>query len=242
MPMAGEGKRFRDAGFTTPKPFIEINGQPMFRNAADCLPVAERKIFIAAQEIPGALLPSGAEVIYVRSTTAGQASTCLLAKEHIDNDEPLLIAACDNGLRYDINAFNALTKDAGCIVFTFRNHQAVSAHPEQYGWVNVNGNDALSISCKKAISSTPLNDHAITGAFWFAKGAYFVAAAEKMIAGNRRINNEFYVDDCINDVINAGIPVKVLEVEKYICWGTPNDLNTYLYWQNYYSTPPTGNA
>lgn len=239
MPMAGEGKRFRDAGFSIPKPFIEINGKPMFLNAAGCLPVTSRNIFIAAQEIPAHLLPAGAEVIYVQQTTEGQASTCLLAKEQVNNEEPLLIAACDNGLQYSMEAFTALTEQAGCIVFTFRNHQAVVAHPEQYGWVNVNGNNALSVSCKKAISATPLNDHAITGAFWFAKGTYFVAAAEKMIAANRRINNEFYVDECINEVIAAGIPVKVLEVDKYICWGTPNDLNTYLYWQKYYST--TGN-
>lgn len=235
MPMAGEGKRFSDAGYATPKPFIEINGRPMFLEAVSCFPLTDRQIFISKRKIPIGLLPEDAVNITVDQTTAGQASTCLLAKEYIDNDEQLLIAACDNGLQFDDNKFYELTKEADCIVFTFRNHPAVVAHPEQYGWVKVNGNNANGISCKKAISDTPLNDHAITGAFWFAKGKYFVHAAETMIAANRRVNNEFYVDECINDVIDAGLTVKVLQVDKYIGWGTPNDLKTYLYWQNYYS-------
>ena len=60
--------------------------------------------------------------------------------------------------------------------------------------------------------------------------------AEKMIAKNRRINNEFYVDECINELIEIGLKVKVFEVDKYICWGTPNDLRTYEYWQGFHKS------
>jgi hypothetical protein len=62
----------------------------------------------------------------------------------------------------------------------------------------------------------------------------FVEAAERMIAQNRRINNEFYVDECINDVIQMGFKAKVFEVDHYICWGTPNDYKTFQYWEAYY--------
>ena len=57
-----------------------------------------------------------------------------------------------------------------------------------------------------------------------------------MIAKNKRINNEFYVDECINNLIESGLKVKVFEVNKYICWGTPNDLKTYDYWQQFHKT------
>ena len=42
------------------------------------------------------------------------------------------------------------------------------------------------------------------GTFWFKKGKHFVEAAEKMIE-NRRVNNEFYVDECINELIEEGL-------------------------------------
>lgn len=33
MPMAGEGSRFKQEGWTTPKPLIELNGQPLFKHS-----------------------------------------------------------------------------------------------------------------------------------------------------------------------------------------------------------------
>ena len=29
IPMAGSGSRFKNSGYTKPKPFIDVNGQPM---------------------------------------------------------------------------------------------------------------------------------------------------------------------------------------------------------------------
>ena len=39
MPMAGEGSRFRNAGWTTPKPLIELNGKPLFVRAIESVRV-----------------------------------------------------------------------------------------------------------------------------------------------------------------------------------------------------------
>ena len=52
---------------------------------------------------------------------------------------------------------------------------------------------------------------------------------------NIRSNGEFYVDDIINQNIKSGLKVKVFEVHNYICWGTPDDYETYLYWQQYFN-------
>jgi hypothetical protein len=49
-----------------------------------------------------------------------------------------------------------------------------------------------------------------------------------MIAKNRRINNEFYIDVALDECIGLGYVVRPFEVEKYICWGTPQDLDKYL--------------
>jgi dTDP-glucose pyrophosphorylase len=234
LPMAGAGKRFSDAGFTTPKPFIEIDGLPMFIRAVRDLPPADQHIFLTREPIPAEMLPPNSRVVMVEALTEGQASTCLLAKGYIDNDEPLLIGACDNGLQYDTGLWQRLQQEADAIIFTFRNHPAVAEKPQQYGWVKTEGDTAAGVFCKQPISDTPLDDHAVTGAFWFKKGRYFVAAAKAMIAANKRINNEFYVDECMNYVLQAGLKVKVLEINKYIGWGTPNDLQTYLYWQQYF--------
>lgn len=243
IPMAGEGSRYKKEGYTTPKPLIPILEKPMVVRAVEALPNSQKQIFICRdfhikeyqidQEIKKYYPQS--EIITIDKLTEGQASTCLLAKDFINNDEELIIGASDNGMIWDRNTFDNVKQDADCIVFTFRNNVTVVPKPEQYGWVEANDTgDVSKVSVKVPISDTPINDHAIIGAFWFKKGVHFVEAAEKMIKENRRINNEFYVDECINDLVELGYKVKVFEVDHYICWGTPNDFRTFEYWQTFF--------
>ena len=62
-------------------------------------------------------------------------------------------------------------------------------------------------------------------------------AAEKMIAENDRINNEFYVDEVMKHCLELGMDVRVFEIERYIGWGTPNDYEQYeatiKYWREF---------
>ena len=37
LPMAGNGQRFFDDGYTLPKPLIDVNGKPMFKRVIDNL-------------------------------------------------------------------------------------------------------------------------------------------------------------------------------------------------------------
>lgn len=80
-----------------------------------------------------------------------------------------------------------------------------------------------------------MKDHAVVGTFWFKSGNIFVEAAEHMIAANTRINNEFYVDECMNDLLSLGYKVKVFEIDYYVCWGTPNDYKTFNYWNEFFN-------
>lgn len=239
IPMAGAGSRFKDEGYTTPKPLLDILGKPMVVSAADALPKADSYTFVVRDfQIDDYGIDrhlrkyfKDPNVIVLDHLTEGQAITCLSAREFIDNDDELVIGASDNGMIYDRLKFDELKKSADAIVFTFRNNPAVVAKPQAYGWIKTDGMDHVTgASVKVPISETPMNDHAIVGTFWFKKGRYFVEAAERMIGMNRRVNNEFYVDECVNDLLELGFKVKVFEIEHYVCWGTPNDYKTFRYW------------
>jgi hypothetical protein len=97
-----------------------------------------------------------------------------------------------------------------------------------------------SVSIKKPISDNPLNDHAICGTFWFKKGSNFVQSAEQMISLKNKVNSEYYVDQAIHHCIANGLKVKALEVDDYLCWGTPRELEFYEktieYWSEYFDT------
>lgn len=253
MPMAGAGSRFIKEGYKEHKPVIPTtywkNGEkyPMVICAIKDLPDSETSNLIVIgrdfhvssgidKEIKH-FFPN-CNFLTVSYLTDGQASTCLIAKKLINNDNELLIAGCDNGMIYNYNKFIDEKEDTDVLVFTHRNHELVLSDPSAYGWCIVNDKNIIqTMSVKKCISNNPLNDHAVVATFWFKKGSYFVEAAEKMIKENDRINNEFYVDQVIKHVIELGYTAKVFQVDKYLCWGTPKDYenyeNTLKYWYEF---------
>ncbi len=255
IPMAGEGKRFADAGYSLHKPIIPTidyrsgNEIPMVvcatndlydaHNDANSLIYIDRDFhrIDGVETIIKQYYPY-AEFINVNTLTEGQACTCLLAKDRINNGEPLLIASCDNGMIYSKDSYEAAKQSADILVFTFRNNDSVLKKPDAYGWMRIDNElNVTGVSIKKSISNNPLNDHAVTGTFWFRKGCSFVDAAERMIRANDRINNEFYVDQVIKYAIDMKLTVKVFEVDRYLCWGTPDDYenynDTYKYWKKF---------
>src|SRR4051812_43451589 len=105
IPMAGEGRRFAQAGYAVPKPLIPIQGTPMIRCVIENLRPARAHRFIVicqrahvrAHRLDEKLAQwaPGCELVEVDGTTQGAASTVLAARHLIDGDEPLMIANSD---------------------------------------------------------------------------------------------------------------------------------------------------
>ena len=236
IPMAGAGQRFVDAGYTVPKPLIEIDGEPMIIKAAKSLPPADYWIFICREEhilehrIDEKLrrIFPCSDIVSVGYLTEGQASTCLLAKDFLLPDDRLTIGACDNAMEYDKNNFGNQIASCDALIWTFRNNPAVMKNPKMYGWVEIDDNGkAKKVSCKEPISENPIRDHAVIGAFSFRQAEVFIRGVGSMIAKNRRVNNEFYMDVAMDECIQMNYDVMPMEVDNYTCWGTPKDLENY---------------
>jgi len=254
IPMAGAGSRFAQVGYKEHKPVILVTERrsgkkiPMVVAATQDLPesATSKIIYVdrdfhkkdGVEEKIKEFFPS-VEFITINELTQGQASTCLLAKAHINNAQELLIAGCDNGIVFDEAKFAEAKKSADVLIFTFRNNEAVLENPKGYGWVDADESGVVKgVSVKVPISENPVKDHAIVSAFWFKQGQYFVKSAEEMIVQNDRINDEFYADQVMKYCLQKGLKVKVFEVDKYLCWGTPAEYENYEktinYWRGFY--------
>src|SRR5699024_5717772 len=135
-------------------------------------------------------------------------------------------------------AYEQLKQENDIIVFTYTDNEAVLKNPNAYGWMIVDdSNRIIGTSIKKAISDNPMKDHAVVATFWFKRGNVFVESTEKMISENDRVNNEFYVDQVIKHALDLGYKASILDIDRYICWGTPADYEiyqkTYEYWKGF---------
>jgi len=214
------------------------------------LPKMAKAIFVCRDEhlrdhpleaVLKARFGANTQTVSVDHLTEGQACTCLLAKDKLDLDAPLMIGACDNGMVWDEAAFAALIADPAvdCVVWTFRGHPGAQRNPKAYGWVRTDAKGVVTeVSVKQAISEHPAKDPGVIGSFWFRKASYFVEAAEELIRQNRRVNNEFYADSVINVLIEQGRHARIFDVQRYLCWGTPDDLRTWEYWQGHFQRVP----
>ena len=247
LPMAGKGSRFSELGYDIPKPILPVNGNPMIVEAVECLPKTDNKTFITLSEhvvkyhIDDVLKKKydGCNVITIDSVTEGQACTCEIGinKINLNDDLPILISASDNGILYNNDEVQTLLNDESVdiIVWSFRNSQSSKLSPDSYAWLDVDSENKIQhVSCKKFIYDDPLKTHAIVGTMFFRKAKYFTDGLNENYRLNFRTNGEFYVDDVINRCIDSGLNVKVFECENYICWGTPNDYQTYNYWREYF--------
>jgi bifunctional N-acetylglucosamine-1-phosphate-uridyltransferase/glucosamine-1-phosphate-acetyltransferase GlmU-like protein len=250
LPMAGAGTRFSTKGYKNPKPLLDICNAPMIVQAVKCLPETTTKHFICLDEhirlynIDKILKStfSNCNVFSIDSVTQGQACTTEIGvnKGAIDYHSPILVSACDNGVYYNKQKYQELLDDntIDIIVWTFRNNPTSINNPNMYAWVQTdNFDNVLNVSCKKFIPSIHnLKDsHVIIGTMFFRKASYFMDGLKQNYEEDKRSNGEFYVDDVLNQNVKCGLKIKVFEVDNYICWGTPDDYETYLYWQRFFN-------
>ncbi|MDP6704852.1 MAG: NTP transferase domain-containing protein [Alphaproteobacteria bacterium] len=249
MPMAGLGSRFEAEGYDRPKPLIPVSGKPMAVQAARDLPRAEAHVFALRRElserpaVEAALRGAFPEcrIVLLDAATDGQARTCLLALEGVDPEAPLTIAACDTGALYDAGGLQALLADdaADVVVWAARRHPPAARRPEMYGWIEADAAGRVRGVSVKVPLAAPESDPIVIGTFTFKRARDFAAAAEAMIDREARVNGEFYVDTCINDAIQMGLDVRLFEIDHYLCWGTPEELRSFEYWQSCFHKWPS---
>jgi HAD superfamily hydrolase (TIGR01509 family) len=228
IPMAGAGSRFSKAGYTFPKPLIEVKGKPMIQVIVENLNIDAQHIFIVQKEHYEKyhlktllnLVSPGCEIVQVDGLTEGAACTTLLAKEFIDNDNPLLIANSDQYIEWDSNEFMYSMCsdfiDGG--VLSFR-----STHPK-WSFAKLDKDGYVEHIAEKE----PISDIATVGIYFWKKGSDYVKYSQDMINDNERINNEFYVAPVYNRAIAEGKKVKTFDVNGMWGIGTPEDLSIFL--------------
>ena len=228
IPMAGRGKRFEDAGYSFPKPLVDINGKPMIQVVIENLNFSGKHIFICQEEHVKQyavrdlinLLKPDSEIISINGITNGAAETVLLAKDLINNDDELIIANSDQWIDWNNQHFLSFMrkKDADGGIISF-----ISTHPK-WSYVKVDETGMVQEVAEKR----PISNIATVGIYYYKHGKDFVKSAEQMIRKNIRTNDEFYVAPVFNEMIEFGKKVYIYPVAEMRGLGTPEDLRNFL--------------
>ena len=235
MPMAGEGTRFSKAGWTTPKPLIELLGVPLFRRAIDSVAIegVEMKYsFIVRQEhidkqhideLIKEIQPD-ANVFSVLKTTRGAVETCLVAESAIDDEDAVVVMDCDlefrskryNGLVASALSVAADEADGGALV-------SFESDNPRYSYALVDDEGRVLRTAEK----DPISSHALCGAYFFGSGKDFKRIAHQLLEDGTHGKAEFYVSLLYNYLLEEGKVIRLATMEEYYSYGTPEELLFY---------------
>ena len=233
VPMAGRGSRFALAGYDKPKPLIEVDGHAMIELVIANLRPTEphRFVFIAQRDHDGAYdlrghltrWAPGCELVLLDDVTEGAACTVLTASAHIGPDDPLMIANSDQWVDIEIDDYLAAHRDSGHEGFIM----TMTATDPKWSFVSFDGAGDVD----GVVEKVPVSDVATVGIYNFSAGRQFVDAARTMIAADKRVNGEFYVAPCYDELLVAGGTIGVYgvgsEANGMYGLGTPADLELF---------------
>lgn len=232
IPMAGAGQRFADAGYTVPKPLIQVDGKPMIEVVIESLGLAGHHVFVVQREhsdrydvtkLLRALAP-GCTIIETPTLTQGTASSTLLAAGLIDSDEPLLIALADQYIEWDPRLMITRTDDADAdgAILTFP-----SSDPK-WSYVRTTEDGFITATAEKQV----ISDLATCGVYYWRRGSDYVRCARGMVRADKRVLGEFYVAPVFNEGIDDGLRFISHPSEQMFGLGTPEDLRGFLEWRS----------
>lgn len=235
LPMAGRGSRFANAGYTMPKPFIDVCGKPMIEVVVNNLrPQCEHRfIFICQNEHiekyhADRLLNSitdNSVIIGIDHVTEGQLCSALLAKNYINDESPVLTANTDQYIDFDVNSFLEYGKEKkldGLIM-------TMVANDPKWSYAKVDKKNELVVETaeKKVISN-----EATVGIYWFRRGCDFIDAGEQLIREDQRVGGEFYICPTYNILIGKGQRIGIYNIGRegdgMYGLGIPSDLEYFL--------------
>lgn len=234
VPMAGRGSRFADAGYTSPKPLIEINGKHMIQLVINNLkPVCpHRFIFVCQQshvdkyslEKVFAEACDNYEIVGIEGITEGAAVTVLKAREFFESDAPLMIANSDQWVDVDINDYLADIDERGLDGSML----TMKASDPKWSYAKLNTNRLVTEVVEKVVVS----DEATVGIYNFSRGSDFCKFADLMIKKDLKSNGEFYVAPVYTLMASNRAKIGVYNIGKeadgMYGLGIPSDLNIFL--------------
>lgn len=232
IPAAGLGSRFSSARWKNPKPFIDLNGQPMFVHVAQnvSLPNAHTSVLLRSEHLEllekEAIkpLPDLLSFVALPELTEGTAVTVLSQHRNINNCDPLLVANSDQIVDFDVEHYLNDCMDRGLdgSILVFRE----TSRDPKWSYAKVDSDGFVTDVAEKK----PISDLATVGIYLFSRGQDFISSCIDMIVANERVNGEFYTCPVYNYMIAAGMKIGVYEIkrEQMHGLGTPSDLKAYI--------------
>ncbi len=240
--MSGFGERFRKAGYTLPKPLINVDGKPIIAHVINLFPQESDFIFICnqehldhpeykLQEVLNQLCPNG-RIHGIEPHKLGPIHAVLQAQELISPDKQTIVNYCDFSCYWDWEAFKRTVGENRCqgAIPAYKGFHPHSLGSTNYAYMLDRDGWIQDIQEKQPYTDNRMNEYASSGTYYFASGQVMLDAFQSTIENKLDLNGEYYVSMAYKSILANKMPVCVYPIEFFMQWGTPDDLIEYQGW------------
>lgn len=241
VPMSGLGNRFLEAGYTSPKPLIVVEGKPIIAHVLDMFPGLSDITFICheghlsktpMQEILTSLCPT-AKIISIESKKLGPVYALTHAFADLPDDEAVIVSYCDFTQYWDFPDFISKARNdkfAGAVPAYTGFHPHLLRR-NLYAGIKADDSGLMTAIQEKHCFTPNLEDslHS-SGIYYFSSGALLKDTSYRMLAEGNTLNGEYYVSMLYPYLLQNNLPVYVPPITHFMQWGTPVDLEEYEAW------------
>jgi capsule biosynthesis phosphatase len=228
IPIGGVGKRFKDEGFSSPKPLINVLGVPMIFKVLESLKLdKEDKVHIVynselkSYNFESLLIREfhnlNFNFVSLKNSTKGAAETVLFGLQNIDESDlqkEFLILDCDTFYSEDIiSKYKSSDNKNSIFYFNDTDNKPIFSYV-----ILDESNCVILIKEKEKIS-----DNANSGAYGFESGILLKRFCEKIIDSK----TELYISMIYERMILDGEKIKGIPIKDFFCVGTPLQLKVY---------------
>lgn len=248
--LSGNSERFTKEGFII-KPLIKIDGKLIIEYVLDMFPNINFKdcIFITNDhdvkthniDVVLKQLYSESTVITIPAHKKGPVVSILKIENIIMDNEPYIVSYCDLTHKWDFEDFVKninQSKCDGCLV----THTGMHPHRMiniNFAHLRINDSNVLEVKEKGYFTDNPINEYASSGIYYFKNGSLLKKYCKKLIENNDTINGEFYITLVYNEMIKDGLFISHYPTDNYVCFGTPFELISFMYWKSISNTTLT---
>lgn len=244
VPMSGFGERFRRAGYTIPKPLIEIDGKPIIAHVIDMFPGEQDFLFICnsdhlatasyrMEEILKRYCPTG-RVVGIPPHNLGPVHAVRQVEHLLDPNRPVIVNYCDFTCYWDWDHFKQWVVDCNCdgAIPAYKGFHPHSLGSTNYAYIRETDGWVQDIQEKLPYTDDRMREYASSGTYYFASGQIMSGAFQIMIEQNLNLGSEFYVSLAYRQLIESHRPVAVYPLQHFMQWGTPEDVAEYNGWSH----------
>ena len=156
-----------------------------------------------------------AKIVKINELTEGSICTVLLAKDHFNNEHPVIIKDCDQIINWDPHHF---------LEYVDRNEvdgAVVTIHTDRpnYSFSKLDSDGKVIETAEKSV----ISNYGHTGIYYFSKGSDLIKYSQRMIDKNIRVHNEFYTAPVYNQFIQDFKTIVHYPVAEMFQLGTPEE-------------------